>query len=103
MAKKYFIRYGNSANMYDLAWAKDDTEMSDLEFIGFKRCSRKWAEQKAREEIDRQHYDPSFSGYADRGVKPALYYTNKVNYDYWKCNRDDWLFRYYDLKGVIWE
>ena len=102
MAKKYFIRYGNFANMYDLAWAKDDAEMSALESIGFERCSRKWAEQKAREEIDRQHYDPYFSGYADRAVMPALYYTNE-KCEYWDVNRRDWLWRYYNLKGVIWE
>lgn len=98
MTKKYFIRYGNFANMYDLAWAKDDAEMSALEKIGFERCSRKWAEQKAREEIDRQHYDPSFSGYADRAVNPAKYFTEIPASD-----RDTWLWRYYNLKGVIWE
>ena len=102
MAKKYFIRYGNFANIYDLAWAKDDAEMSALESIGFERCSRKWAEQKAREEIDRQHYDVAFSGYADRAIKPALYYTNEKR-EYWDINRHDWLWRYYNLKGVIWE
>ena len=98
MAKKYFIRYGHFANMYDLAWAKDDAELSALEKIGFERCSRKWAEQKAREEIDRQHYDPSFSGYADRAVNPAKYFTEIS-----ACDRDTWLWRYYNLKGVIWE
>ena len=98
MTKKYFIRYGNFANMYDLAWAKDDAEMGALEKIGFERCSRKWAEQKAREEIDRQHYDAAFSGYADRAINPAKYFTEIA-----ASERDTWLWRNYNLKGVIWE
>ena len=102
MAKKYFIRYGNFANMYDLAWAKDAAEMSALESIGFERCSRKWAEQQARNEIDREHYDAAFSGYADRAINPAKYYTKEKSED-WCCDRDTWLWRNYNLKGVIWE
>lgn len=98
MKKTYFIRYGDFGNTYDLAWADNESDTEDLISTGFERCSRKWAERQAHAEIDRRKYDPAFSGYADRAVYPAQYYTGKP--------RDDiqqWLWRNFTLKGVIWE
>ena len=98
MKKTYFIRYGNFGNVYDLAWADNESDREDLVSIGFDKCSRKWAERQARAEIDRQHFNPQFSGYADRAIYPAQYYTNQSDET---C--ETWLWRNFELKGVIWE
>ena len=96
--KTYYIRYGEFGNMYDLAWADNASDAEKLVSIGFTKCSRKWAEERAHAEIERQLYNPAFSGYADRAVYPAHYYTGKPRDDL-----QEWLWRNFTLKGVIWE
>ena len=96
--KRYMIRYGNFGNIYDLAWADTEEDNRKLAVIGFEHCSRKWAERKARDEIDRRAMNPAFSGYASRAVYPAIYYLMGLDDD-----PETYLVRNYKLKGVIWE
>ena len=95
--KTYFIRHGDFANIYDLAWADNKADISWLVSQNFERCTRREAERKARLEFDRRHFDHAFSGFASVVIVPANYYRLPEE------ERSTWLYRNYERKGWVME
>lgn len=95
--KTYFIRCGDFANIYDLAWADNREDVSWLVSNNFERCTRREAENYARRERYCRKHDQAFSGYASTSIYPAKFYR-VPDYD-----ADIWLHRNCELKGLIYE
>jgi len=73
MKKAYFVRYYRDfANTYYLKWAfmTDKNAIAQLENDGYKRITRRRAEELVWQEKYRQKYDQSMSGYADDVITP---------------------------------
>ena len=95
--KTYFIRWGDFANTYELAWADNKDDVSWLVSQNFARCTRRQAEYCAQLERDCRKYDPAFSGFASSAIYPAKFYQVPVE------DADTWLYRNCELKGLIFE
>lgn len=73
MKKAYFVRYYRDfANTYYLKWAfmTDKNAIAQLENDGYKRITRRRAEELVSQEKYRQKYDQSMSGHADDVITP---------------------------------
>ena len=66
--KKYYIKHGEFANIYELRYTIDADEEAEAISAGYERITRKEAEEYARQERARRKYDPAFSGYADADI-----------------------------------
>ena len=95
--KTYFIRHGNFANIYDLAWADNKEDISWLVSQNFERCTLREAQYWARRERDRRKFNPAFSGYGDDVIYPAKYYRMPAE------DADTWLYRNCEKKGLVME
>lgn len=110
--KAYYIRFWkNFSNTFELAWADNSADRKWLVSAGFERCTRKYAEMKARNERYAREHDQAFSGYGDTSIAPAAYWKlneRRYNADT-NGDRDRgpdpevWLYDNCELKGVIWE
>lgn len=94
--KTYFIRHGDFANIYDLAWADNKADISWLVSQNFERCTRREAENYARRERVRRKYDGAFAYYASSAIYPAKFYQMPVE-------DAQTLYRNWESKGLIFE
>ena len=99
MRRQYFVRFGDFANVYDLAWSDSKCDTAFLLEHGFEQTTLKEALQLARRESDRRKYDQAFSGYANTEIYPAKYFTMAVYDDI----PENLLYHNYELHGRIWE
>lgn len=84
--KRYFVKYGDFANTYSLAYTETDEEAERAREEGYLQISRRHAEQLCMNERNRARYNPSFSGYADDHIWPygkydELNMTGNFTYD----------------------
>jgi hypothetical protein len=92
--KKYYIKRGEFANMYDVVYAETEAETAQAEAEGYERITRKEAEHLCRAEREREQYDAAFSGYASSEILPISYPADARDW------RDD---RHMALNGYIVE
>ena len=71
MKRKYYASSGQFANQYRLFYIENDSE-KELLPKNAVRITRKEAQELARAESRRRHYDRAFSGFADFYVRPAF-------------------------------
>ena len=68
--KKYYVVYGNFANVYSLFWADNEKMRKQLP-EGAEQISRKEAIKMCKEERQRRKEDTNSSGYASAYICPA--------------------------------
>ena len=71
--RKYFVKYGEFRNTYDLRYTENIAEEAEAIGQGFERISRKEAEMLCTRESERRKENPAFSGYAPDVILPFEY------------------------------
>lgn len=71
MSKKYFVHYGQAANVYSLRWVDNTEDETLLREHGYEQITRKEAIALAMKERKHRKEDPSFSGYAEDHIFPV--------------------------------
>lgn len=77
--RKYFVKYGEFRNTYDVCYVENELEEAQAIEQGFERISRKDAEKLCIRESERRKEDPAFSGYASDVILPFEYDGNWTN------------------------
>lgn len=90
--RKYWIKHGNFANIYDLAYTEDADGEAVCRKYGWERIKKADAIHYCRKEKERAELDSSFSGYAADTIRPFGVNSTAI----WNDHR-------YILKGYIWE
>ena len=71
--KKYFIKYGEFGNTYDVRYTENIAEEAQAIEQGMERISRKEAIGLCARENERRKENPAFSGYASDVILPFGY------------------------------
>lgn len=77
--KKYFVKYGEFRNTYDVRYTENTAEEAEAIEQGMERISRKEAIELCTRESVRRKEDSAFSGYASDVILPFGYDGNWQN------------------------
>lgn len=70
MNNKYWVKYGDFANIYSLEYTRTPEQEAEAIRQGFERITLREAKHLCALERDRRKYDQAFSGYADTRIWP---------------------------------
>lgn len=97
--KRFYIRHGAFANVYELAYAEFASDDAKLRAIGFQRTTRREALARIKRENFRRQYDALFAGYADNCVWPAMRFLLETR----EFDAAHYVEEHYKLTRGIWE
>lgn len=88
--KRYFIKHGDFANVYDLVYTTSPEDSAKAMAEGYEQITRREAEAKCRAERQRRKDDPSFAYYAPACVCPYGY-GHEEDFDNYPWLREGYL------------
>ena len=71
--RKYFVKYGDFSNTYNIRYTETDCEETQAIAQGMERISRKEAIKLCARESERRKENPAFAGYASDVILPFEY------------------------------